>query len=344
MQTFATLDGRVVELGDDQKESWGWILAPAKVELLPPEKIRDYGKILLDDTPWFELERVMVQRKIKSVFGVRHDDTQQILVVDILVNKEETDRFVHKQMLLKSLARCLKESDSVVEFSSAKLEDLAILQRVRHPEAVRGVILWDNNIADISDLHRFSSVTELLLCENRILTLGSLGELPHLRSLSLQRNCLGGELSELRCPSLEMLNVSFNQLESIASLGRFPYGCLRTLFLSHNQVRALPVLDCPQLETLDFSNNVVSDLSPITVSGLTKLETLNGCHNRIASVPLLKLPLLRVLSLSENAISGRLPLFRLPGLETLLLSGNQIGELTGLQQWQVPKLRRLDLS
>lgn len=244
VRTFVTLDGALIRF-DDARESWSFLWAPAETQRISLEEVREYAKVMLDGTPWHELEQLLKRKQLKEVVGVKSEATRQILVVDIPEETEEARKCVRQQLLSLSLRKDLNATDPTIELTSKELADLTVLQEVENPASVRSINLWDNRLSHLPDLSKFASLTELVLCENNLTSLESLPSLQGLKLLNLQRNCLSGELPPLPLPQLEVLDISFNNITGLAGLTNFTYGQLKVLFLNDNRVEALPVLHCP---------------------------------------------------------------------------------------------------
>jgi hypothetical protein len=56
VETFFTLGGRELVFADDKYESWNSIIIPRTPQLYKISELTEYVKVLIDDTPWHELE------------------------------------------------------------------------------------------------------------------------------------------------------------------------------------------------------------------------------------------------------------------------------------------------
>ncbi|PDP49461.1 leucine-rich repeat domain-containing protein [Porphyromonas gingivalis] len=163
------------------------------------------------------------------------------------------------------------------------------------------------------------------------------------------------------------------QIDSMAWLVDFP--ALKSLDLSHNQIRKLEGLDgLTSLTGLSLRNNQISKLEGLDsltsliwlslrnnqiskLEGLERLTSLTGLYlsgNQISKIEGLdSLTSLTRLNLRRNQISKLEGLERLASLTTLNLSGNQISKLDGLERLtsltelylsdnQISKLESLD--
>ncbi|KAM7496346.1 hypothetical protein LguiA_020760 [Lonicera macranthoides] len=115
----------------------------------------------------------------------------------------------------------------------------------------------------------------------------TLGNLSHLRVLSLRSNLLSG-----------------NFPNDIASLPSLQY-----LFLQHNNFSGnLPASFPSKLNALDLSFNSFTGKIPLTIQNLTQLTTLSLQNNSLSgSIPNLSLQRLIQLNLSYNHLNGSIP-------------------------------------
>ncbi|KAM4844874.1 platelet glycoprotein Ib alpha chain [Thomomys bottae] len=136
-------------------------------------------------------------------------------------------------------------------------------------------------------------------------SLASVQHFTHLTQLNLDHSELSSLQTNAKLPLLESLDLSYNKLKSLPSLG----GAL------------------PALTTLDVSFNQLNSLSPGVLDGLSHLHELYLQGNGLSSLPpglLLPTTKLKKLNLSNNKL-GELPPGLLEGLEdldTLYLHGN----------------------
>lgn len=107
-------------------------------------------------------------------------------------------------------------------------------------------------------------------------------------------------------PSLEQLNLSFNQLRVISdTLFDGTSSTLKSLSLSGNSLRSLPMLSIPGLQVLNISWNQITAPNSISLTNITELRELNMSGNRLTSVPSnlwINANRLRILDISCNPI------------------------------------------
>ncbi|XP_004376144.1 platelet glycoprotein Ib alpha chain [Trichechus manatus latirostris] len=131
---------------------------------------------------------------------------------------------------------------------------------------------------------------------------------------------------------LTELRLDHSQLANLQTDRTLPL--LKTLDLSHNQLKILPSLGqaLPVLVSLDISFNKLASLSPRALDGLSQLQELYLHHNHLTALPpelLAPTPRLKKLNLAYNKLS-ELPQGLLDGLEdldTLYLQGNWLSTI-----------------
>ncbi|KAG5446072.1 hypothetical protein CSKR_103848 [Clonorchis sinensis] len=190
--------------------------------------------------------------------------------------------------LYRELAECRESKNNVLDLSHCELQQLP------------------NGIFD--DL---PGLTELYLYTNKLTSLpASIGQLAHLRRLSIQQNMLarlpkemakltGLEVLDLRhnrlegnlpecLPSLKQLKslfLKFNKLSNISGIENLKH--LTCLVLGQNSLKndlpdVIGQLTC--LTTLDLSNNQITSL-PENIGNCTALKSLNLQHNQLQRLP-----------------------------------------------------------
>lgn len=163
----------------------------------------------------------------------------------------------------------------------------------------------------------------------------------HIENCGLRRlpESIGG------CALLDTLILDRNRLDSLpASLGR----CTRLfrLSVSYNRLAALPesLAECINLRQVDVSHNRL-EAWPERLARLPWLARLDLSDNRLSSILYNKgvFPQLRYLDISGNALISLPDALVLPRLETLLLAGNRLAGLPGIEIL-LPALEKFDLS
>ena len=199
---------------------------------------------------------------------------------------------------------------------------------------LRGLGLTD---AHLEALKPITSLRELALDENPVLTMGALDDLKHAlyncvitHSDAFYTITLGD--SEFRSDAVE-ISAPNAGISDISGLSDFKN--LQSLILPGNNITsAQPLSGLLKLEMIDFGNNIggtnsVTDLAPL--SSLSALKSLSLIRNGVSDLTALsELVNLTELHLSFNSISNISALGRLTNLRTLSLSYNQISDIWGL--------------
>ena len=83
-------------------------------------------------------------------------------------------------------------------------------------------------------------------------------------------------------PSLDTLDVSFNQIKNLTAMYSANLPVLRVLILSHNQIQKVEFLDKLQaLRELDLSSNQIRQLDPHSFTSPLSLKFIRLDDNRI---------------------------------------------------------------
>ncbi|XP_071445943.1 toll-like receptor 6 [Hetaerina americana] len=240
-------------------------------------------------------------------------------------------------------------------------------------DSLRELRLRDNALVSLEPglLSGLARLTSLDVSRNRIGRLhpASLTGLIRLVALDLSHNYLTMLGMEPMSPNeaifrdlytLQILDLSYNRLESLPPGIFAPCSNLHTLILSQNKLtridaRALNGLFVLSLLSLD--NNQIQRLDPESLTNCTALQDLNLNGNALKDVPIAVrgLRLLRTLDLGDNAIEtlgedgknnsdSYPPLSGLPNLYGLRLIGNHIKTLTRKSFSSLPALLILNLA
>jgi hypothetical protein len=186
------------------------------------------------------------------------------------------------------------------------------------------LVYVSGGVHDLTPLGRFRKLKDLGLDgHDRLDKLEILGELPHLRQLSLRKDNFRDIGFLARLTALESLDLSQNPLESYA-----------------------PLAALTNLRKLDLGYTKVADLGPL--SGLTRLRELTVWHSDaiVDLGPLAKLTRLEKLRASDGLYSDLSPLAGLVDLVSLDISGPfNAGKVTSLAALSgLKKLTWLDIS
>ncbi|KAF8367168.1 dma-1, partial [Pristionchus pacificus] len=180
----------------------------------------------------------------------------------------------------------------------------------------------------------------------------NLNRFTSLRQLRLI-GCGMPSLSRPRLPSLELLDVSGNNIDhaTMANFAGFP--ALKVLDLSNNRLSVLPTgvfAYLKKLTSLSLANNSITEASSNILRGLTNLRALRLDRNRIPVAHLNDL-ISDVPTLEELGLGGchvnplqNLTLDRLPELRTLDISGNNLKRIPSIELSNLPRLTSLSLA
>ena len=236
--------------------------------------------------------------------------------------------------------------------------------------------IFDSEASTKQDLPMI--LKSLLRCElsyNKIHSIPPLFQgFDNLQVLDLEHNHLTTFPTEtLHCAQLKSLNLSHNQIESIPFVN--VHGPLEQIDLSHNKIEQFPVvfsLWFPRINKLDLSFNFIRSI-PDDLPHFTKLKLFKLDANKVQTLPIdffEKFNKLETLSLNtnlleeiehpnpesllslhnisavENKLGPKFPSFfcKLPQLQTLNLSKNELASAPAPCKWKTMCLRELNLS
>lgn len=226
--------------------------------------------------------------------------------------------------------------------------------------ALNELSLIGNKIRDVAMVGRSVKDLEVLqilrLDHNSIHTLneGSFVDLPSLKKLYISSN----QIEEIhhgafhRVPSLRMLDLTNNQIKRIhpESFLQHSDSGLEELWLTDNDISHVvelrSLLDTlPRLVFLEMSRNNLEQIRFGDLRGHPTLERLHLNNNKLHLVDqeaFMAMPALRELRLKNNSLSN--PLWNLPALKGLDLSGNFYRSINENAFFNTPALRKVDLN
>eukprot|EP00937_MAST-01D_sp_MAST-1D-sp2_P006627 g6627.t1 len=168
--------------------------------------------------------------------------------------------------------------------------DIAELPRAL-PPALRFLSLNRNAVCVIGEMGLSARLVSLSLSHNRVRSLVGLRDTPSLHAtlveLELAHNCVGAaELRRLHgLRALQTLDLSHNDLDSMAPFAELELESLQQLSVSHNRISALTGLDAlTSLERLDASNNQITAVAVAAAARWPALRHLDLSSNRLARV------------------------------------------------------------
>ena len=165
------------------------------------------------------------------------------------------------------------------------------------------------------------------------------GNMPNLKSLNL-RKCKLGILPPICSTSLEYLDISCNDLESVPVWVTQQHS-LKFLNLGANKLKEVPDLSNLPLETLKLHKNLISKMPPIR----SDIKNLNLYLNPFKDIPKIvpQLTNLEVFSFGVTEVAELPNLFTLENLRWLTLTVNKI-KIIPDDICLLPKLEGLQLA
>ena len=187
------------------------------------------------------------------------------------------------------------------------------LTGLEHAPNLTTLILYDNDISDISPLRSLTKLTNLSIFDNNISDISPLASLTKLANLSISGNNISDISPFTSLTQLTNLSIFDNNISDISPLASLTK--LANLSISGNNISDIsPFTSLTQLTNLSIFDNNISDISPL--ASLTKLADLRLSHNNISDIsPLTSLKQLRYLTIGVNPLSYASINTHLPALE-----------------------------
>jgi Leucine-rich repeat (LRR) protein len=248
----------------------------------------------------YRLSVVFALRRLKVLDGVSIDSAEANAAREAYAGR------LTEEALSEHLGHSTFKNVDSLDLNSCKLRHLDALSAERFPN-LRVLVLDNNHISDLSSLSPLPLLRVLRLNRNRIVAAPSFDKDKEREGL-LTRGFLA------TCfPALEVLELGFNRIASIAALQLRGLNELRVLTLESNELTKVDGLNgLPALQQLVLSKNKIKRLEPNgrSFAGLNEL---------------------RGLQLEENGLRSLAGLGTLPKLRALFLAYNRIGELSELE-------------
>ncbi|CAK1358069.1 unnamed protein product [Cercospora beticola] len=272
---------------------------------------------------------------------------------EFTVHEEDSERPSERALAHRVARHAADEVDDRYALAVKDLVKTLVDVKSEEPywDDVKQLDLRNRSVATLHGLNDFCSrVRDMDVSQNK---LGYLNGVPSsLRTLVANGNMLTSLTSWAHLANLQYLDISDNQLDSLKGLECLVH--LRELKADNNQITSLDgVLELDGLLKLRLRRNVVRAVD-VENSYLQRLEELDLCYNAIEAVDGLdRLTSLKSLKLDDNLISRplafdhalphlrhlsiqncgltQLDVRNMPALQTVLLDGNQIRSVGGLE-------------
>ena len=273
---------------------------------LPKLIILDISGNSLTKEPDSRLHIIFNLKKLKVLDGVGIEQSEQAFA------KETFGGRLTKDLLETKLAGTSPLEVKILDLSNTKLR----------------------SFDSMFSTETFPMVQDLNLSGNYLQTLRCFGSMPRLTKLQLSRNRIdnlyAGDGKGLEAlPSLETLDLSYNNIQSMAGLLTCSLPSLKILVLAHNQIYKIEGIDnFSGLRELDLSSNAIKQIDYTSFQYPLALRFLRLDDNRIRNLMNLnKLIKLQCLQIVTNRIQDFVEIERLrelPNLMELVLSNNPI--------------------
>ncbi|KAJ1303513.1 hypothetical protein OPQ81_011698 [Rhizoctonia solani] len=220
---------------------------------------------------------------------------------------------------------------SEIDLSKKGIESLARLKEFL-PNLDR-LNVHGNELAYLSGIP--SCLRDLNAAQNQLTSMTSYGHLVNLEVLNISNNQIDS-VAQLKClRHLRELSAAGNTISDLSGIAQTT--SLVKLNLKGNCLKSVSLEECtwPHIDSIDFSNNGMKTITGL--SSLPTLVTLNLDHNALTSLHIeAPLPRLRHLRISDNKLT-ELDCSSLVNLRTLYLDNNKLGTLCHIE-----KARRLE--
>ena len=273
--------------------------------------------------------------------------------IQVFVETQEGKKFVFNEVLIEKAVRLnlgLNDNQIITEDALATVRELYIINSEIFPswESYMNYIGWEghhcakdgygqNEISSLADLSAMKSLTKLAVISQNISNVAPLSDLP-LEYLALCNNPIWeADLAPLKnCPRLRALYLDGTNLSDLSELSDF--SLIRALSIRDTKVTSLQPLEGMQIESLILPTGI-EDISPLSTLPLKELN-LRAYPDAIDFI--CSLSGLETLHYGESSIDRLEPFTRLKNLKKLILFGNRLTNLEGVQL--IPGLRQLTIS
>ncbi|XP_044535041.1 leucine-rich repeat serine/threonine-protein kinase 2 [Gracilinanus agilis] len=368
--TIPSSDGSFPEDHLDKYGDWTFI----------PESSIDY--VFGDDLDSEGSEGSFLMKKKSSSFNVGDlykDPALQLGSATLERHSASMETSFDHEELLKKRRDLFSSDDSVrsSKFHSHLRQSDSVFTLTSERECIKSLDLSANELEDIDDISKKCCLSDhLTRLEKLELHQNSLKRIPQqlcetlkclkyldlhsnkitsipayflkmncIANLDISRNDIGPTIildPSIRCPTLKLLNLSYNQLSSVPEFLADVIENLEQLLLEGNKISEIhSPLHLKELKILNLSKNHLSSITEDFFETCSKLEVFSARMNLLVTMP--RLPSsITILNISQNKFTC-VPevILNLPHLRSLDLSSNEIHSLPGPAHWQSLNLREL---
>lgn len=199
-----------------------------------------------------------------------------------------------------------------------------------------------NEIADISILSRFTSLTKISMSSNKITDITPFAKLTNLVNLNINNN----QISSLE-PIKNLTNIQYicadnNKITEITALSKLTNA--KEISVSGNQITNIDLLTkLPNLYGLDASRNNIANIENFQVN--THITNMNLNYNNLSTLQgIQNIKNLQIFSASNNKIVDITPITDLTELYNLNLNANKITDITKINKMKQLEYLYLDAN
>ncbi|EJU4176951.1 leucine-rich repeat domain-containing protein [Listeria monocytogenes] len=310
--------------------------------------------------------------------------TEEVITEEVEINENEMIASEEVEQPTEEITDSkeeVKKSNQPVEVGNAIEKDVKAISSdkisVIFPDAALAEVirntLGKSSVDDVVTQAELDTITQVSAQSKGVVDISGVENLTNLTNLDLKYNQISN-LSPLEnsTTNLTQLNLGYNQISDISPLKNLLN--MVGLYLNNNQITDISFLpNMPKVSILHLHNNQISDLSPLMNVNLSNIGRLFLDDNQISDIsPLMNLTAPEV-SLGNNQISDLSPLVgsklssnlvvlnlvnneisdtsllmdaNMANLIRLYLEGNQISDISPLENWQVkmPRLMTLNMK
>ena len=199
-----------------------------------------------------------------------------------------------------------------------------------------------NEIADISILSRFTSLTKISMSSNKITDITPLAKLTNLVNLNISNNQISSLEPIKNLTNIQYIYADNNKITEITALSKLTNA--KEISVSGNQITNIDLLTkLPNLYGLDASRNNIANIENFQIN--THITNMNLNYNNLSTLQgIQNIKNLQIFSASNNKIVDITPITDLRELYNLNLNANKITDITKINKMKQLEYLYLDAN